>query len=75
VKLNINSVEVHPDMSCNGHPVDDVLVGALHCDLKLTGIWLSFILIIITILHIAGASSAVWNSDTSLSHRSMLADF
>jgi hypothetical protein len=49
----------------------------VHCDLKLTGIWLSFIflVIIITILCKAGASSAVWNSDTSLSHRSMLADF
>jgi hypothetical protein len=40
----------------------------VHCDLKLTGIWLSFILIIITILRKAGASSAVWNSDTFLSH-------
>jgi hypothetical protein len=28
VKPNINSVEVHPQLSDNGHPVDDVLVGA-----------------------------------------------
>jgi hypothetical protein len=28
VKLNITSVEVHPQLSNNGHPVDDVLVGA-----------------------------------------------
>ncbi len=28
VKPNINSVEVHPQLSNNGHPVDDVLVGA-----------------------------------------------
>jgi hypothetical protein len=32
----------------------------VHCDLKLTRIWLSFI--IINILRKAGASSAVWNS-------------
>jgi len=25
---NINSVEVHPQVSNNGHPVDDALVGA-----------------------------------------------
>jgi hypothetical protein len=28
VKPNINSVEVHPQLSSNGHPVDGVLVGA-----------------------------------------------
>jgi hypothetical protein len=28
VKPNINSVEVHPQLSNNGHPVDSVLVGA-----------------------------------------------
>jgi hypothetical protein len=28
VKPNINSVEVHPQLSDIGHPVDDVLVGA-----------------------------------------------
>jgi hypothetical protein len=28
VKPNINSVEVHPQLSDNGHPVDDALVGA-----------------------------------------------
>jgi hypothetical protein len=28
VKLNINWVEVHPQLSNNGHPVDDALVGA-----------------------------------------------
>jgi hypothetical protein len=27
MKPNINSVEVHPQMSHNGHPVDDVLAG------------------------------------------------
>jgi hypothetical protein len=37
VKPNINSVEVHPQLSDNGHPVDGVLVGALvHC-----GPWLA----------------------------------
>jgi hypothetical protein len=28
VKPNINSVEVHPQLSNNGHPMDGVLVGA-----------------------------------------------
>jgi len=28
VKPNINSVEVHPQLSNNGHPVDGALVGA-----------------------------------------------
>jgi len=28
VKPNINSVEVHPQLSDNGHPVDAALVGA-----------------------------------------------
>jgi hypothetical protein len=28
VKPNITSVEVHPQLSINGHPVDGVLVGA-----------------------------------------------
>jgi hypothetical protein len=28
VKPNINSVEVHPQLRNNGHPVDGVLVGA-----------------------------------------------
>jgi hypothetical protein len=28
VKPNINSVDVHPQLSNNGHPVDGVLVGA-----------------------------------------------
>jgi hypothetical protein len=28
VEPNINSVEVHPELSNNVHPVDDVLVGA-----------------------------------------------
>jgi hypothetical protein len=28
VKTNINSVEVHPQLSNNGHPVDGALVGA-----------------------------------------------
>jgi hypothetical protein len=28
VKPNINSVEVHPQLSNNRHPVDDALVGA-----------------------------------------------
>jgi len=28
VKPNINSVEVHPQLSNNKHPMDDVLVGA-----------------------------------------------
>jgi hypothetical protein len=28
VKPNINSVEVHPQLNNNRHPVDDVLVGA-----------------------------------------------
>jgi hypothetical protein len=28
MKPNINSVEVHPQMRDNGHPVDGVLVGA-----------------------------------------------
>jgi len=28
MKPNINSVEVHPQLSPNGHPVDGVLVGA-----------------------------------------------
>jgi hypothetical protein len=28
VKPNINSVEVHPQLSKNGHPVDGALVGA-----------------------------------------------
>jgi len=27
VKLDINSVEVHPQLNNNGHPVDGVLVG------------------------------------------------
>jgi hypothetical protein len=27
VKQDINSVEVHPQLSCNGHPMDSVLVG------------------------------------------------
>ncbi len=27
MKPNINSVEVHPQLSNNGHPVDDALVG------------------------------------------------
>jgi len=27
VKPNINSVEVHPQLSNNGHPVDGALVG------------------------------------------------
>jgi hypothetical protein len=27
-KPNINSVDVHPQLSNNGHPVDGVLVGA-----------------------------------------------
>jgi hypothetical protein len=31
VKLNINSVEVHPQLSNNGHPMDGVLVGAGGC--------------------------------------------
>jgi hypothetical protein len=29
VKPNINSVEVHPQLSNNGHPVDGVVDGAL----------------------------------------------
>jgi hypothetical protein len=28
VKQNINSIEVHPQLSNNGHAVDGVLVGA-----------------------------------------------
>jgi hypothetical protein len=28
VEPNINSVEVHPELSNNGHPVDGALVGA-----------------------------------------------
>jgi len=28
VKPNINSIEVHPQLSANGHPVDGALVGA-----------------------------------------------
>jgi len=28
VKPNINSDKVHPQLSDNGHPVDDALVGA-----------------------------------------------
>jgi len=28
VKPNVNSVEVHPSLSNNGHPVDGALVGA-----------------------------------------------
>jgi hypothetical protein len=28
VKPNINSIEVHPQLSNNGHPVDGPLVGA-----------------------------------------------
>jgi hypothetical protein len=28
VKPNINSVEIHPQLSNNGHPVDGALVGA-----------------------------------------------
>jgi hypothetical protein len=28
VKPNINSVDVHPQLSNNGHPVNGVLVGA-----------------------------------------------
>jgi len=28
VKQNVNSVEVHPQQSNKGHPVDGVLVGA-----------------------------------------------
>jgi hypothetical protein len=28
VKRNINSIEVHPQLSNNGHPVDGVPVGA-----------------------------------------------
>jgi len=28
VKPNLNSVEVHPQLSNNGHPVDGALVGA-----------------------------------------------
>jgi hypothetical protein len=28
VKLEFNSVEVHPQLSHNGHPVDCVLMGA-----------------------------------------------
>jgi hypothetical protein len=28
VKPNINSVEVHPQLSSNGHPVDGAMVGA-----------------------------------------------
>jgi hypothetical protein len=28
MKSNINSVEVHPQLSNNWHPVDDALVGA-----------------------------------------------
>jgi len=27
MKPDINSVEVHPELSCSGHPVDGVLVG------------------------------------------------
>jgi hypothetical protein len=30
VKPNINSVEVHPQLSNNGHPVDGALVGAVN---------------------------------------------
>jgi len=28
VKPNINSIEIHPQLMNNGHPVDDDLVGA-----------------------------------------------
>ncbi len=30
VKLDINSVEVHPQLSQNRHPVDDALVDVVH---------------------------------------------
>jgi hypothetical protein len=32
VKLDINSVEVHPQLSENRHPVDDALVDVVHSD-------------------------------------------
>jgi hypothetical protein len=28
MKPDFNSVEVHPQLSCNGHPLDGVIVGA-----------------------------------------------
>jgi uncharacterized Zn-binding protein involved in type VI secretion len=32
MKPNMNSVEVHPQLSINGHPVDGALVGDMvHC--------------------------------------------
>jgi hypothetical protein len=31
VKPNINSNEVHPQLSNNGHPMDGALLGAGHC--------------------------------------------
>jgi len=37
VKPNINSVEVHPQLRNNGHPVDGVLVGAGGCWVTVAG--------------------------------------
>jgi len=35
VKSDINSIEVHPQLSIDGHPVDGALVGAdVHCGPK-----------------------------------------
>jgi hypothetical protein len=35
VKPNVNSVEVHPQLSNNGHPVDGALVGLWFADFGL----------------------------------------
>jgi hypothetical protein len=57
VKLNINSVEVHPQLSNNGHPVDDALVGAAG------SLWLNMVTSSIMVAfslyktHVAAASS------------------
>jgi hypothetical protein len=39
VKPNINSVEVHPQLSNNGHPVDGALVSAGSLWLSHTSTW------------------------------------
>jgi len=62
VKLNINSVEVHPQLSYNGHPVDGVLVGAAG------SLWLNMVTISIMVafhctkhmLLLHQASKALW---------------
>jgi hypothetical protein len=47
MKPNINSVELHPQLSINGHPVDGALVGAgsnVHSQTVLTSVKKLFLL-------------------------------